>query len=216
MNYYYLYEIKNTVNGKIYVGVHKTKSLNDGYMGSGKVIAKAIEKYGIENFTKTILETFDNPAAMYAREKEVVNDDFLRRADVYNLRRGGTGGFDYINKSGLNNSASNGSSGAIATNNKRKADPVLYQQFKDRSSAQLQKLHAAGKVPHDNFKDKRHSAETKNKISLANAGRGAGSNNSQSGTCWVFCEKLQKNLKIKKELLPLYIEQGWTKGRRMK
>jgi len=99
--HYYLYEIKNTVNGKIYMGVHKTKSLDDGYMGSGKVVSNAMRKYGIEQFTKTILETFDNTADMFAREKEVVNDEFLARPDVYNLRRGGTGGFDYINRSGI-------------------------------------------------------------------------------------------------------------------
>jgi group I intron endonuclease len=100
--HYYLYEIKNTINGKIYVGVHKTKSLDDGYMGSGKVVSNAIRKYGIEHFTKTILETFDNLADMFAREKEIVNDEFLARQDVYNLRRGGSGGFDFINKAGLN------------------------------------------------------------------------------------------------------------------
>lgn len=96
--FYILYEVRNNLNGKIYVGVHKTKDINDGYMGSGKVICAAIAKYGIENFTKRILEQFDNAAAMFAREKEVVTDEFLLREDVYNLRRGGTGGFDYINK----------------------------------------------------------------------------------------------------------------------
>ena len=96
--FYYLYQITNNVNGKIYVGVHKTKNLDDGYMGSGKVIKSAIKKHGLENFTKVILETFENAEAMYAREKEVVNDEFLLREDVYNLRRGGYGGFDHINK----------------------------------------------------------------------------------------------------------------------
>lgn len=95
--FYYLYKIRNTLNDKIYVGVHKTKDMNDGYMGSGKVIKRAIEKYGIENFTKVILETFEDSVTMYAREKEVVTEEFLAREDTYNLRRGGHGGFDYIN-----------------------------------------------------------------------------------------------------------------------
>jgi hypothetical protein len=98
--FYLLYEIRNNINDKIYVGVHKTKDMNDGYMGSGKLIQAAIKKYGIENFTKVILETFESAEAMYARENEVVTDEFLLREDTYNLRRGGTGGFDYINKIG--------------------------------------------------------------------------------------------------------------------
>lgn len=98
MTYYYIYQITNLVNGKVYVGVHKTKNLDDGYMGSGKIIRRAILKHGIENFKKDILEFFDTPERMYSREKEIVTEEFLARSDVYNLRRGGTGGFDYINK----------------------------------------------------------------------------------------------------------------------
>jgi hypothetical protein len=100
--FYYLYEVKNLINNKVYVGVHKTKSMDDGYMGSGKVIIHAIKKYGIENFIKVILETFENSVEMFAREKEVVTDEFLARDDTYNLRRGGFGGFDFINSTGLN------------------------------------------------------------------------------------------------------------------
>lgn len=98
---YYLYKITNLVNGKIYVGVHKTKNVDDGYMGSGKVVLSAIEKYGKDNFVKEVLEYFDTAADMFAREKEIVNEDFLKRGDVYNLRRGGSGGFDFINSSGI-------------------------------------------------------------------------------------------------------------------
>ena len=93
--FYYLYQITNLVNAKIYVGVHKTRNMNDGYMGSGKVILRAMKKHGTNNFEKVILETFADAKSMYAREKEVVNESFLSRKDVYNLRRGGTGGFDY-------------------------------------------------------------------------------------------------------------------------
>lgn len=91
--HYYLYEIRNNLNGKIYVGVHKTKNLDDGYMGSGERINAAIAKYGIDNFTKIILQERSSYQEVLDLEKEIVNDEFLKRQDVYNIRRGGVGGF---------------------------------------------------------------------------------------------------------------------------
>lgn len=105
--YYYIYRITNTDNNKIYIGVHKTHNLNDGYMGSGKIIRNAIEKYGIDNFKKDILEFFETYEEALQKEKEIVTDEFLLREDTYNLRRGGTGGFDYINKNDLNGNKKN-------------------------------------------------------------------------------------------------------------
>jgi hypothetical protein len=99
--FFYLYQITNLVNNKIYIGVHATKDMNDGYMGSGINIQSAIKKYGIKNFNKVILFTFDNVEDMYAKEKEIVTEEFLLREDTYNLRIGGTGGFEYINKNNL-------------------------------------------------------------------------------------------------------------------
>lgn len=94
---YYLYQVTNTINGKIYIGVHRTNNLEDGYMGSGTLLNRAINKHGVENFKKDILHYFENIEELFKKEREIVNESFLAREDVYNLRIGGDGGFDYIN-----------------------------------------------------------------------------------------------------------------------
>jgi group I intron endonuclease len=96
---YYLYKITNKLNGKIYIGVHETDNLEDGYMGSGKAIISAIKKYGKENFTKEIMEFFDNREAMYLRESNLVSSEFCQDNMNYNMAPGGKGGTIILNRS---------------------------------------------------------------------------------------------------------------------
>lgn len=95
--YYTIYKITNQIDGKFYIGSHKTKNLNDNYMGSGKYLRYAQEKHGIENFTKEILYIFNTPEEMYQKEAEIVNENYLETNNTYNLKIGGFGGWDHIN-----------------------------------------------------------------------------------------------------------------------
>lgn len=89
---YVVYQTTNLVNGKIYVGQHKTiKGSKDYYIGSGSLIRQAIKKYGHENFKCEILHEFDTREEAAEMEALIVNEDFIARPDVYNLMVGGNG-----------------------------------------------------------------------------------------------------------------------------
>lgn len=93
MTYKYnlVYETTNLINGKIYIGLHSTDNLNDGYIGSGKLLKQAIKKYGKENFKRRILLISDSRLEVRKLEAKLVNTEFIKRKDTYNLIEGGGG-----------------------------------------------------------------------------------------------------------------------------
>lgn len=101
MKYYGIYKITNLLNGKMYIGKHITSDIDDGYMGSGLVIRRAIEKYGIENFRKEWLAFCEDEEELNYVERMLVDETWLARSDTYNLNLGGDGGWTYINKHDL-------------------------------------------------------------------------------------------------------------------
>lgn len=139
--YYTVYKITNLINGKYYIGKHQTKNLDDGYMGSGKLIKQAIEKNGVANFKKEIIHIFDNEEEMNAKEAELV----VISEETYNLCEGGKGGFSYINNSNI-------------------------VKFKGKSHKEESKI-KMGHPNNNHFKGKSHNDDTKNKISNTLKGR---------------------------------------------
>lgn len=97
-----VYKVVNLINGHVYIGMHSTSDLADGYMGSGRIIRSALRRYGAENFTKDVLFVFGNKDDMQAKEAELVTPEWCARQDTYNLLVGGLGGFSYINATGRN------------------------------------------------------------------------------------------------------------------
>jgi hypothetical protein len=92
-----VYRTVNKVNNKIYIGKHQTKVIEDSYLGSGKLLKRAIEKYGRKSFEKEILFVFDNETDMNAKEAELVDESFCLREDTYNVCFGGKGGWGLYN-----------------------------------------------------------------------------------------------------------------------
>lgn len=92
-----VYKITNLLDNKIYIGVHKTNNLNDKYLGSGKLIKEDIKLKGKKNFKKEILFDFNTYKEALNKEKEIVDKEFLKRKDIYNLVPGGSTGYLSIN-----------------------------------------------------------------------------------------------------------------------
>lgn len=218
--YYIIYKITNQIDSKFYIGSHKTKDLDDSYMGSGKYLKHAQEKYGIENFTKEILFVFDTPEAMYIKESEIVNEDFLATENTYNLKIGGFGGFDYINANDLNfGGPQKRKELQMRATQKReslyKNDPVWAETIKKQNQRNLKKANAARKVthPHSGFYKKNHTDEHKTRMSAIMKEKQKGDKNSQYGTRWIHSLNFRMSKKIKKEE-PL--PDGWLEGRKIK
>jgi hypothetical protein len=104
--YHYNYIVTNKINSKIYYGKHSSRKLNNEYLGSGTIILKSIEKYGSENFEKVIVHFSKTSDDAFEMEKKIVNEEFLKRTDVYNIKDGGIGGFDR-NKTTIRNKITN-------------------------------------------------------------------------------------------------------------
>ncbi len=201
--FYTLYKTTNTLDGKVYIGVHKTENPYDDYLGSGKYLNLAVKKHGREYFTKEILETFSTPEMAYQLESIIVNKDFVRSKDTYNLKEGGYGGFSHLNDGSsehVKRCVKAGKLAVINMNNTiaiKRLDPDYEIKYLEKQNT---------------FNGKTHSDETKKKIGEANSKHQKGTKNSQYGTMWIYNPKLKENKKIPKGIVP----DGWLRGRKMK
>lgn len=102
--YYIVYLTTNIVNSKIYIGYHKTHTPYkfDGYLGNGIKIndkhsymyAKtpfeaAVKKYGPSKFIRKTIKVFDNKQDALDLERWLVDEEFIKRKDTYNIALGG-------------------------------------------------------------------------------------------------------------------------------
>jgi hypothetical protein len=99
--YHFIYKTTNSLNGKYYYGAHSTENIDDGYLGSGVALKKAIQKYGKENFYREIIEFCNEENEMYLKEEKIVAEHY-KKEECYNMNVGGKGGWNYVNSNGIN------------------------------------------------------------------------------------------------------------------
>ena len=148
--YGYIYLIVNNVNGKTYVGKHKSSKLynQDKYMGSGTILKLAQKKYGIENFEKFLICYTESEEDACEKEKFWIAEYRRRGKAEYNIDKGGRGG---------------GYEKPLSTRIK------LSEAAKGRKLSEVtkKKISDANKGKHH----KPHSEEAKKRMSLAKKGK---------------------------------------------
>lgn len=226
MKHYLIYQIRNKLNGMIYIGKHMTSKKDDGYMGSGLRIRRAIEKYGIENFEKTILFECKSEAEMNAKETEIVNEDFIARDDVYNIKLGGDGGWDYLN--GPNSSYPKGSdkrhNAMIKANKNRDIAKSRQKALKSRQNWSIEKRQEVSNALSEGIKRKlqldkdfakrrvqklkgrKASKQLRQKLSKLKTGE----NNNQYGKVWIMNKALRCCKCVDSSFI---LPDGWEYGR---
>jgi group I intron endonuclease len=87
-----VYKTTCLVNGKIYIGLHSTDDLNDGYLGSGSLLNKAVQKYGTSQFKREILEDCSDRGSAIKAE--------IKWIDVYPMCLDSETGYNLVRVSG--------------------------------------------------------------------------------------------------------------------
>ena len=212
--YHYLYKTTNLINNKYYYGMHSTSKLDDGYLGSGLILRRAIRKYGKDNFKREIIEMFDTREDLIQAEIDLITNELLYEDLCMNLKQGGSGGFTneqhkynctlsasiinignqyYKNKVSVKDN--DGNTFSISVDDTRYLSGELKHITKNTISIK-DKDGNCFRVDKDDsrylsgelvgiWKNKTHSDDSKLKIKQSKKGTGLGDKNSQFGTCWI-------------------------------
>lgn len=208
-----IYKTTNLVNGKFYLGIHKTNDPQDEYLGSGKLIRLAVAKYGEQNFKKEILFEFTEADEAFKKEEEIVE---LYRGNplCYNLRKGGDGGFDYMNRNGF--SSIGGKHSGAGRIKKRALDPEYAARLDavSRENIKVARKFLTKDIILRNqekaieaWRGSHHSQEYRDrkKIDLL------GDKNPRYGQIWINLGGMEKVISPKE--LDVHLVQGWMRGR---
>lgn len=174
---YTIYQVTHIESDKCYIGKHQTENPNDGYMGSGQLIRRAVKKLGAEAFQKEVLHVFETEEEMNAKEAELVTEEFCSRDDTYNLCPGGNGGWGYVNRyQSVDHKRNVGSLGGLVSGS---------SVGKVYGAINFKAAHAAGKIKYATFTGKSHSSSTRQKMAKSQKTVSRTGSNNPNWGMWV-------------------------------
>lgn len=219
LKHYLVYKITNKVDGKFYIGKHETYNVDDGYFGSGKLLKRAQDRYGLESFEKQILADFDDPYSMNSMEEILVDAEFVKRKDTYNLTVGGDGGWFHCKGENHNNLHNNRRTGFlhildIGRNSRQEWEKTLDENEVKKVHENISKgLKRYYKNSGSHWKNKKHKEESIEKMRQTHAktGHQRGKKNSQYGKHWWTNPVTLES----KSLYDSEVPCNWVRGRRV-
>jgi len=201
---YTVYKTVNLTNDKFYIGVHKTETPNDAYLGSGALLLLAVKKYGTASFRKDILATYKTASEAFHLEEELVAAE-SQNPNCYNMRKGGEGGFDYINRSGKSGHKLGAKRAGAKLQIWWKNHPELHEQRRKRAIELCEENRRLGR---GRVKGSHLSEDDKKKLSESLSGE----RNPASGHIWISHPVSRKRRHIPTGEMEVWSTKGWQRG----
>lgn len=89
----YVYITTNLINGKKYIGKRSKPEFDSNYVGSGKLLKRAIKKYGKDNFKCEVIKWCETEEELNSSEKFFIQKYNAQASDMfYNISSGGDWG----------------------------------------------------------------------------------------------------------------------------
>lgn len=220
--YGYVYKTINLVNGKIYIGQHKSDKFDYTYLGSGVKLRNAIRKYGVQNFKVEVICWCETKHEIDYKERFCIT--FFKSQDDrigYNIADGGEGGNIFS---------------TLSSDRKLQVSSRLKQVWLDRTAEEKRQLriqYSKGarireSVMTDEDKLRRSELLSQKMSDRIHIHKGDihklvksygldeylenGYELGQRSESRVNIHKDGKNIRIEKSELSTYIEQGWKEG----
>lgn len=177
----YIYKTTNNINNKIYVGKKHSNVFIETYYGSGKLIKRAINKYGVNNFKVEVIQFYSTLEELNEAEKYWIS--YFKSnywfGHGYNISGGGDGGDLILNlpksdydkfiedcrsRSKGKNNPNYGNGHKISGDRNPSKRPEVRKKLSESNKGKNNAMYGKTGDKHPNF-GKKYSEEQKNNVS---------------------------------------------------